>query len=123
MQTTIALSNNTQQYLDLEDKYGAHNYHPLPVVLEKGEGVFVYDVDGKKYFAHNISLKLYYPNVYEVIGNDANEDLVIYVFYSDDTKNVDHLSYKNHLELFHSLFGTGVEEYQNKTNLNQEKSL
>lgn len=34
----------------LEDKYGAHNYHPLPVVLEKGEGVFVWDVDGKKYF-------------------------------------------------------------------------
>lgn len=37
-------------YLNLEEKYGAHNYHPLPVVLEKGEGVFLYDVDGKKYF-------------------------------------------------------------------------
>ncbi len=50
MHTTIALSANTQQHIDLEDKYGAHNYHPLPVVLEKGEGVFVYDVDGKKYY-------------------------------------------------------------------------
>lgn len=39
-----------QQLIDLEDKYGAHNYHPLPVVLERGEGVFVWDVDGKKYY-------------------------------------------------------------------------
>jgi len=37
-------------YIGLEDKYGAHNYHPLPVVLERGEGVFVYDTDGKRYF-------------------------------------------------------------------------
>ena len=36
--------------MDLEHQYGAHNYHPLPVVLEKGEGVFVYDVEGKTYF-------------------------------------------------------------------------
>lgn len=50
MQSTIALSNNTQQYIDLEEKYGAHNYHPLPVVLNKGEGVFVWDVDGKRYY-------------------------------------------------------------------------
>ena len=40
----------SQHYLDLEEKYGAHNYHPLPVVLERGEGVFVWDVDGKRYF-------------------------------------------------------------------------
>ncbi|MBW6459918.1 MAG: ornithine--oxo-acid transaminase [Bacteroidales bacterium] len=36
--------------IELEDKYGAHNYHPLPVVLSRGEGVFVWDVEGKKYF-------------------------------------------------------------------------
>jgi ornithine--oxo-acid transaminase len=50
MHTEIALSATTQHYLDLEDKYGAHNYHPLPVVLNRGEGVFVFDVDGKKYY-------------------------------------------------------------------------
>src|SRR5690606_11828961 len=33
-----------------EDRYGAHNYHPLPVVLERGEGVYVWDLEGKKYF-------------------------------------------------------------------------
>ena len=43
-------STNAQEYIYLEDRYGAHNYHPLPVVLEKGEGVYVWDVDGKKYF-------------------------------------------------------------------------
>src|SRR6056297_1010290 len=40
----------SQDYIKREDKYGAHNYHPLPVVLEKGEGVFVWDVEGKKYY-------------------------------------------------------------------------
>lgn len=41
---------NSQYFIDLENKYGAHNYHPLPVVLERGEGVYVWDVEGKRYF-------------------------------------------------------------------------
>jgi ornithine--oxo-acid transaminase len=41
---------SSQQAIDLEHKYGAHNYHPIPVVLHKGEGVFVWDVEGKKYY-------------------------------------------------------------------------
>ncbi len=40
---------NTQEYIALEEQYGAHNYHPLNVVIERAEGVWVYDVDGKKY--------------------------------------------------------------------------
>ena len=40
----------SQQAIDLENKYGAHNYHPLPVVLSRGEGVYVWDVEGKKYY-------------------------------------------------------------------------
>jgi ornithine--oxo-acid transaminase len=50
MQSTETHSAKTQVYIDLEDQHGAHNYHPLPVVLEKGEGVYVWDVDGKRYF-------------------------------------------------------------------------
>ena len=50
MQSTTTLSANTQQYIDIEEKYGAHNYHPLPVVLDRGAGVFVWDVDGKRYY-------------------------------------------------------------------------
>lgn len=41
---------SSQQAINLEEKYGAHNYHPLPVVLSKGEGVFVWDVEGKRYY-------------------------------------------------------------------------
>lgn len=48
MQTTE--SKNSQYFIDLENQFGAHNYHPLPVVLDKGEGVFVWDVEGKKYY-------------------------------------------------------------------------
>jgi len=44
------ISIATQSFIDREDRYGAHNYHPLPVVLERGEGVFLWDVDGKKYY-------------------------------------------------------------------------
>lgn len=44
------LSERTQYYLHLEEKFGAHNYHPVPVVLERGEGVFLWDVDGKRYY-------------------------------------------------------------------------
>lgn len=40
---------NTQEYIEIEERFGAHNYHPLDVVIEKGEGVWVYDVEGKKY--------------------------------------------------------------------------
>ncbi|MBL7891920.1 MAG: ornithine--oxo-acid transaminase [Bacteroidia bacterium] len=42
--------SRSQTAIELEDKYGAHNYHPIPVVLERGEGVYVWDVDGKRYF-------------------------------------------------------------------------
>jgi ornithine--oxo-acid transaminase len=49
MKTTIQRTKS-DLLIELEDQYGAHNYHPLPVVLERGEGVFVWDVEGKKYF-------------------------------------------------------------------------
>ena len=48
--TENTLSSKSEVLIEKENKYGAHNYHPLPVVLEKGEGVYVWDVDGKKYF-------------------------------------------------------------------------
>ena len=48
MESTI--QKNSQYHLDLEAQYGAHDYHPLPVVLAKGEGVYLWDVEGKKYY-------------------------------------------------------------------------
>jgi ornithine--oxo-acid transaminase len=49
MMTTQDL-NNTSYYIALEEKFGAHNYHPLPVVIERGQGIYLYDVEGKQYF-------------------------------------------------------------------------
>ncbi len=40
----------TQRAIDLEERFGAHNYHPLPVVIEKGKGIYVWDIEGKKYY-------------------------------------------------------------------------
>ncbi|HZH99630.1 MAG TPA: aminotransferase class III-fold pyridoxal phosphate-dependent enzyme, partial [Flavisolibacter sp.] len=50
MLTSTAVPTATQHYLNLEDKYGAHNYHPIPVVLNEGKGVFLWDVEGNRYF-------------------------------------------------------------------------
>jgi ornithine--oxo-acid transaminase len=50
MTSTIGMSDKTTYYLNLEEQYSAHNYHPLPVVLNKGQGVYVWDVDGKRYY-------------------------------------------------------------------------
>jgi ornithine--oxo-acid transaminase len=50
MNAVESLSANSLYHIQLEEEYGAHNYHPLPVVLKKGQGVHVWDVDGKKYF-------------------------------------------------------------------------
>jgi ornithine--oxo-acid transaminase len=50
METTINNSEKTQYYIELEEMHGAHNYHPIPVVLDRGEGVYVWDVDGKRYY-------------------------------------------------------------------------
>tara|TARA_B100000579_G_scaffold424312_1_gene428586 strand:- start:1149 stop:2366 length:1218 start_codon:yes stop_codon:yes gene_type:complete len=67
---------NTQFFLDLELKYGAHNYHPLPVVLSKGEGVFVWDVEGKKYYdflsAYSaVNQGHCHPKIIESLNNQA----------------------------------------------------
>jgi len=50
MSTTIGLPAKTRYFIDLEEHHGAHNYHPIPVVLSRGQGVEVWDVEGKRYF-------------------------------------------------------------------------
>lgn len=47
--TTVTM-NQSKHFIDLEDRHGAHNYHPLPVVITRGEGVFLWDVEGKRYY-------------------------------------------------------------------------
>ena len=50
MHSAMPVTDNTSYYIDLEEKFGAHNYHPLPVVLNKGKGVFLWDVEDKRYY-------------------------------------------------------------------------
>ena len=50
MISTETMSKKASEYISKEEQYGAHNYHPIPVVIERAEGVFMWDVDGKRYF-------------------------------------------------------------------------
>ena len=49
-EATIREQSASQRLMNLEEQYGAHNYHPLPVVLNRGKGIYVWDVEGKRYF-------------------------------------------------------------------------
>jgi len=73
--TTQKLSK--EAYLARENRYGAHNYHPLPVILERGEGVFVWDTDGKRYYdflsAYSAVNQGYcHPRIIEALVNQAS---------------------------------------------------
>ena len=72
-----------QEYMDREAKYGAHNYHPLPVVLEKGEGIYVWDVNGKRYFDFSVGLFCREPRTLppeDCRGNDGASQKVSFDF-------------------------------------------
>jgi len=79
----------SQMAMDLEDRYGAHNYHPLPVVLTKGLGIFLWDVEGKKYFdflsAYSaINQGHCHPKIIQAMIDQANTlELTSRAFYND----------------------------------------
>lgn len=96
-------SKTVENYIELEDKYGAHNYHPLPVVLAKGDGVFVWDVEEKKYFdflsAYSaVNQGHCHPKIVEALISQAQElTLTSRAFYND--------SLGPYEEYMHQLFG------------------
>ncbi|KQT15258.1 ornithine--oxo-acid aminotransferase [Chryseobacterium sp. Leaf404] len=76
--STAEQTKNSQYFIELEEKHGAHNYHPLPVVLDKGEGVFVWDVEGKKYYdflsAYSaVNQGHSHPKIVEALVNQAKK--------------------------------------------------
>ena len=79
----------SQQAIELENKYGAHNYHPLPVVLSRGEGVHVWDVEGKKYYdflsAYSaVNQGHCHPKIVDAMTNQAKTlTLTSRAFYND----------------------------------------
>lgn len=77
LDTLEKLSAEEKYFLQLEEKYGAHNYHPLPVVLEKGSGVFLWDVNGKRYYDFlsgysAINQGHCHPRIINVLKNQAD---------------------------------------------------
>jgi ornithine--oxo-acid transaminase len=78
-----------QSFIDKEEQYGAHNYHPLPVVLEKGEGIFLWDVEGKRYFdflsAYSaVNQGHCHPRLVKALTNQASKlALTSRAFYND----------------------------------------
>ncbi|MBD8083743.1 ornithine--oxo-acid transaminase [Chryseobacterium caseinilyticum] len=76
--STAEQTKDSQYFIELEEKHGAHNYHPLPVVLDKGEGVFVWDVEGKKYYdflsAYSaVNQGHSHPKIVEALVNQAKK--------------------------------------------------
>ncbi len=86
METTI---NSSQEAILMEERYGAHNYHPLPVVLTRGEGVFLWDVEGKRYFdflsAYSaVNQGHCHPRIVQALVDQARElTLTSRAFYND----------------------------------------
>lgn len=82
-------NQSSKAAIALEDKYGAHNYHPLPVVLQRGEGVFVWDVEGKKYYdflsAYSaVNQGHCHPRIIDQLKNQADTlTLTSRAFYND----------------------------------------
>jgi ornithine--oxo-acid transaminase len=89
MEKTMSGKISASKAMELEDKHGAHNYHPLPVVLTKGEGVFVWDVDGKQYFdflsAYSaVNQGHCHPKIVKALTEQAQElTLTSRAFYND----------------------------------------
>jgi len=80
---------SAKDYMDREARFGAHNYHPIPVVLERGEGIFVWDVEGKKYFdflsAYSaVNQGHCHPKLVQALTNQAQKlALTSRAFYND----------------------------------------
>ncbi|HEY0066377.1 MAG TPA: ornithine--oxo-acid transaminase [Flavisolibacter sp.] len=89
MNSATGVATHTRHYLELEEKYGAHNYHPLPVVLTRGEGVFLWDVDGKRYYDYlsgysAVNQGHCHPKIVEaLIGQAQRLTLTSRAFHSD----------------------------------------
>src|SRR5437868_4586388 len=89
MNPLMDTTTKSQYLIDLEDQHGAHNYHPIPVVLERGEGVFVWDVDGKRYYDFLASYSAVnqghcHPNIIKALTEQAKKlTLTTRAFYND----------------------------------------
>jgi hypothetical protein len=102
---------------DQMDIVGTEKYIQIPIqdMPIPAENVMIFEnVDGKKHFSHTIKLKMYYPNIYEIVGNDENKPLTMYIFYSNENKTVT-LKYNNELSLYYKFTSGILEKYKDNT--------
>ena len=92
-ETIFDRPTNSEEAMALEKRHGAHNYHPLPVVLDRGEGVVVWDIDGKKYYdflsAYSaVNQGHCHPAIVKAMVDQANKlTLTSRAFYSSNLGN------------------------------------
>ena len=124
METTVL--RNSQYHLDLEAQFGAHDYHPLPVVLEKGKGVFMWDVNGKKYYdflsAYSaVNQGHCHPKLVNLIKNQA-ETLTLTSRAFHNNKLGEYMEYATNLFGFDQLLpmNTGAEGVETSIKLSRK---
>ena len=95
---------NSKEAIKLENKFGAHNYHPLPVVLTRGEGIYVWDVEGKKYFDYLSAYSAVnqghcHPKIIKAIKDQIKKHLHVMVYgefiQKDSYKTIEVLIFDN----------------------------
>lgn len=103
--------------LDMINIPGHEEYFSIPIqdMPVPKENIMIFrNINGKKIFAHDISLEMYYPNIYKIVGNTNNDNLTLFVFYFDDTETVG-LKYENELSLYYKFTSNILEKYKNNT--------
>ena len=126
MQNILQASTGTQQFIDLEDAYGAHNYHPLPVVIKKASGVHFWDVDNKHYFDFlsgysAVNQGHCHPKIIQALVDQASKlTLTSRAFYNDQLGHyekfiTDYFGYQKVLPM-----NTGVEAVETALKLSRK---
>lgn len=103
--------------LDMINLSGNEEYFSIPIqdMPVPKENIMIFrNIDGKKVFAHDISIEMYYPNIYKIVGNTNNDDLTLFVLYFDDTKTVG-LKYENELSLYYKFTSNILDKYKNQS--------
>lgn len=102
----VDIPANSSQYFQIERQ-------DMPVTSEKM--LIFKNINNEWFYCHDMSVKIYYPNIYEVIGNDNKEQLRIYILYADPSPAQTELKYKDELELYRTFSDNLLQYYKNNT--------
>lgn len=103
--------------LDKKELPGTEEYFSIDIQdmpIPKENIMIFRNIDGKKIFAHDINIEMYYPNIYKIVGNTNNDDLTLFILYFDDTESVG-LKYENELSLYYRFSNNILDKYKDNT--------